>query len=440
MSEAVSKERTRNYVRQIKSSVVFKGLAVAASFFTIPLMIRYLGQEQFGVWSTLLSVMSWVVFFDLGIGNGLRNKVAESLAKNELSEAARFISSGYGLIGLISIGLFVFVATVTFFIPWQTVFNTRVISEATLQYTVLLVAFFVLLNFWIGLVNQIIDAVQKSSAVVFGQFVTNALALLFVSILSKTTEASIVLLALAYGLSLVIANGAMNYWFFRKRKDLFPKPTIDGKHVHPLLSLGGQFFIIQLAVLVLFASDKILITQLMGPQYVTQYEVVFKLFGIITLAFSLIVAPLLPAYSDAYHRQDMAWIQKTIQKQLKIFGLVVVATVLLVILASKLITLWIGTEIDPPMSLIISMGAFVLISAWSGIFAYVLNAVSKIKMQMYLAVFSMLANVPLAILMVRYYGMGISGVVWANFICMLLFTVLGPMQVYSILRKQPQSR
>lgn len=80
MTEAVSEERTRNYLRQIKGAVAYKAVAMASSFLAIPLMIGYLGQEQFGVWSTLLTVISWVVFFDLGVGNGLRNKVAESLA------------------------------------------------------------------------------------------------------------------------------------------------------------------------------------------------------------------------------------------------------------------------------------------------------------------------------------------------------------------------
>jgi O-antigen/teichoic acid export membrane protein len=102
MTEAVSRERTHNYLRQIKGAVVYRAVAMAASFITIPLMIGYLGQEQFGVWSTLLTVMSWIIFFDLGIGNGLRNKVAESLAKNERYEAGSYIASGYTLIGLIA--------------------------------------------------------------------------------------------------------------------------------------------------------------------------------------------------------------------------------------------------------------------------------------------------------------------------------------------------
>lgn len=71
MSADISKERTSNYLRQVKGAVVYKGVAMIASFLAIPMMIRYLGQEQFGVWSTLLTVMSWIVFFDLGIGNGI---------------------------------------------------------------------------------------------------------------------------------------------------------------------------------------------------------------------------------------------------------------------------------------------------------------------------------------------------------------------------------
>ena len=111
MTQAVSQDRTNNYVRQVKGSVLFKGLAVAATFLAVPLMIRYLGQEQYGIWSTLLSIMSWVVFFDLGIGNGLRNKLAESLAKHQVSEAAGYIASGYTWIGAISVLLFVLIAS-----------------------------------------------------------------------------------------------------------------------------------------------------------------------------------------------------------------------------------------------------------------------------------------------------------------------------------------
>ena len=153
----------------------------------------------------------------------------------------------------------------------------------------------------------------------------------------------------------------------------------------------------------------------------------------------MIIGPLSTASSDAYHRQDFVWIQRMIRKLIKVFGLVVLATLILCILAKKIITLWVGVEINPPMLLISSMGAFVLIFVWSGIFANVLNAAGKIKMQLYLSIFAMLTNIPLAILLVRYYGMGSSGVVLANCLCMLPFAMLGPIQLYSLLRKESHS-
>ena len=142
MSKTLSQQRTHNYINQLKGSFIFKGLAILASFFAIPLMIRYLGQEQFGIWSTLLSIMSWIVFFDLGIGNGLQNKLTESLAKNDLTEAVCYISSGYSLIGLISLFLFIIAAVATFYIPWQQVFNTLIVDEEILRRTVLISVFY----------------------------------------------------------------------------------------------------------------------------------------------------------------------------------------------------------------------------------------------------------------------------------------------------------
>ena len=65
------------------------------SFASIPLMIKYLGNEQYGIWSTILAIFSWIVLFDIGIGNGVRNKLAESLAKENKEEAQKYVSTGY---------------------------------------------------------------------------------------------------------------------------------------------------------------------------------------------------------------------------------------------------------------------------------------------------------------------------------------------------------
>lgn len=440
MSVAVSKERTRNYVRQIKGSVVCRAVAMLASFLTIPLMIRYLGQEQFGVWSTLLSVISWIVFFDLGIGNGMRNKVAESLAKNANDEAAKYIASGYSLIGLVSLALWLGVTAGSYFIPWQVVFNTQAISEETLRHTVQIAVFFIALNFWISLVVALLGAVQKTSLTAMGQLVSNVLALLFVVMLVNLTNASIIYLAVAYGFSLIVANVLLSKWFYQQHPELFPKLSLDKQHIQPLLSLGLQFFTIQLAVLVIFTTDKILITQLLGPQYVTQYEVVFKLFSLIAFAHTLISAPLWSAYTDAYQRGDFAWIKYMLHKQIMLFGGVVLVTIFMVLGAKSVISLWIGRELAVSSQLVAAMGLFVLVSTWNNVYAMLVNGIGKIQPQLYTAVIAMLINIPLALIFTKYFGMGLSGIVLATCASLLLAAVVLPIQVYRMIWKGQEAQ
>lgn len=434
MTAVVSKERTRNYLRQIKGAVVYKAAAMAASFLAIPLMIRYLGQEQFGVWATLLTVISWIVFFDLGIGNGLRNKVAESLAKGETDEAATYIGSAYTLLGLIALALWLVLAIAAYWIPWQTVFNTLAVPEATLRKTIQITAFFIVLNFWVALVAALLGAVQRTSLVALGQLISNALVLALVFFLSKATEASINSLAFAYGISLVTANIALSVWFYRDRPELRPRLYLDKSHISPLLGIGLQFFVIQLAVLVIFTTDKILITQLFGPKDVTQYEVVFKLFSLITFGHALISAPLWSAYTDAYHRDDIFWIRRMLRSQMIIFLGVLLATGLLAIIASPIIRAWIADDFTTPNQLIIATSLFVLVSTWNNIYAIFLNGIGKIKIQLYTAIVAMTVNIPLSIFLAKNTELGTSAIVVGTTCCLLIAAVALPIQVHYLMR------
>jgi O-antigen/teichoic acid export membrane protein len=436
MSEVVSKERTRNYLHQIRGTVIYKAASMAASFVTIPIMIGYLGHEQFGVWSTLLSIMSWIVFFDLGVGNGLRNKVAESLAKNKKLEASSYIGSGYTLIGLIALAVWALVTAGSFFVPWQIVFNTKVIPQSTLLMAVQIAAFFIVLNFWVGLISAVLGAVQKTSLVAFGQVISNLLVLALIFFLAKTTKSSIIHLALVYGLSLVIANISLSLWFYQRHPELRPRLNLDRQHVQPLLSVGMKFFIIQLAALVIFTTDKMLITQLFGPQYVTQYEVVYRLFSLILMMHTLILAPLWSAYTEAYHREDFSWIKQMLNKQLILFCAVVIFALVLGLLSRNIIEFWIGSNIDVDLGLVVAMIFFVIISSWNNIFAFLVNGIGAINIQLTTAIFAMIINIPISIFYVKHLELGVSGIVLGTTTSLLLAAMALPIQVYLMLQRK----
>ena len=60
-------------------SVFIKPISMVLSLLYTPALLAYLGDEKYGVWATILSVISWVNYCDIGIGNGLRNILTVSI-------------------------------------------------------------------------------------------------------------------------------------------------------------------------------------------------------------------------------------------------------------------------------------------------------------------------------------------------------------------------
>ena len=436
MTATHSTWRTTNVLRQLKGSIGYRAGAMVLSFLAVPIMIGVLGTEQFGVWSTLLSMMSWAVFFDLGIGNGMRNKVAAALADDNKTEARLYIASGYTMIGLVVVMIWVTLTAASNFVPWQFVFNTTAVSENELRQTVQFTAFFVLLNFWIGLVAMLFSAVQQTSFVELGRLITNFLVLIFVFALAKTEASSIRSMAFLYGIALVFANLLLSALFFKPRRDLRPTIHLDLQHVRPLLTVGSQFFLIQLAVLVIFTTDKILIAQIFGAEYVTEYDVIFKIFSLVTISHGLILAPLWSAYTDAFRKDELVWINTMLRRQIKIFGGLTVAVLILTLFLKPIVALWVGDSIQVNYSLGIAMALFCLVSAWNNIFATVLNGVSKIKISVYVSAIAMLCNIPLSIALAKFTSLGTASVVIGTIFSLLPGVLLGPVQVAKIVSRK----
>lgn len=430
-----TENRTENFLFQIKKSFLFKLGAILATFLAMPIMIKYLGAEQFGIWATMLTLITWVMLFDLGIGNGLKNKVSESLAQDNPEQAASYISTAYGLIGFISFALFTLFLLACIWLPWQTIFNTQSISEDDLKNVVIILSFFIFFNFWISLVNQIYHGLQKSSVVVLGQFVSNTFALVFVFLLYQFAESSMLFMVWAYGVAIVMANMALSFFVFKSHRALMPtRQGFDINKIRPLLSLGIKFFIIQLAVLVVFMTDKILITQLLGPEHVTTYEVLFKLFSVFTVIHGLILAPLWPAYSDAYQRGDLDWIRANIKQQIKIAMVLFIGAFILAILGPIIVKLWIGGKVFATYTLYYLFALFIAFSVWSNVFAYFVNATNQLGVQLYTSIIAAIINIPLSIFFVAKLDLDLEGIIMATIVSVSIFALLGPIQVFRMLK------
>ena len=87
-------ENDKNVIVNILGAFVIRGLGLFLSLFSMPAYIRFFNNDiTLGLWFTVLSVLNWILNFDLGIGNGLRNYVSKFYAEKRFDEAKKYISS-----------------------------------------------------------------------------------------------------------------------------------------------------------------------------------------------------------------------------------------------------------------------------------------------------------------------------------------------------------
>ncbi len=96
--------------RSAFSSVIGRVLASGCMLVQVPLALHYLGTEAFGFWMTITGVMLMLGFADLGLGNGLQNRVAELYGADDLAAIRQAWICGIKLLAMI--GLMVFLLSI----------------------------------------------------------------------------------------------------------------------------------------------------------------------------------------------------------------------------------------------------------------------------------------------------------------------------------------
>jgi O-antigen/teichoic acid export membrane protein len=417
---------------------IVNGFNFLFNLILVRLTLDYLGKTDYGIWLTLSSILTWFNYLDFGLGNGLRNKLAEAFAKNDLHTAKIYVSTTYAVFSsiiLLVIALFVLVFR---FINWMEIFKAPAYLENDLNTLVLLSVIFFLTQFVLRLLTFIINADQKTALNGFFSFSINLITVLLVYLLLKIASPSILLLGAGSAFVPVIVFIFASFIFFNKKyKAISPSfKSIKISNLKDLLGLGTQFFIIQIAALVIFATDNLIITQLFGPADVTIYNIAYKYFNYIPIIFFVILTPMWSAYTEAYVKDDLEWIKNAINKILKIWILLSIFVIIMILTANKIYDLWLNSKVKVPFLLTMLMGLFAIISNWNNIFAYFINGIGKIRLQLYSSIIGSIINIPLSIYFAKNLNMGISGVIAATCICVGIGSVWAPIQYSKIINKK----
>lgn len=417
--------------KNIIVSFALKGASIAISLILVPLTINYVTPTNYGIWLTLSSIVVWLSFFDIGFGNGLRNKMAEALAENKVELARIYVSTTYAILSII-IGIVIVIYIITnSYLNWSKILNSPPEMERELSILALIIFVFFCLRFIFQLITTVLIAKQESAKASSLELLANVASLVLIFLLTRNTSGNLIYLGIVLSLTPVITLLFSSIFLYNSEyKSIAPSfKHIKFMYAKNLMSLGIRFFIIQIAAIILFNTNNIIIIHLLGPEEVTTYNVAFKLFSITTMIFNIIATPLWSAYTDAYAKNDYDWIRSTMFTMKKICLMMIIFTATLVIFSPYIFKIWLGDSIQVQLSLSIAMSTYVIVSMWQTIHVFLLNGIGKIKLQLYLVVFSSIINIPLAIFLGDKFGL--VGIILTS---TLLFTFMGI--VFSIQTKK----
>lgn len=344
----INGEKDKQIAINMLGAFGIKGGALFISLFTMPAYIRYFdNQIVLGLWFTILSVMSWILSFDFGIGNGLRNKLVCSMVKEDKQEVKAYISSAYVIIGGIVLLATFFGFVVSGFIDWNIVFNISkdIIPEETMLFAVRCVFFGVILQFLLRLISSILYAMQRSALTNLISLITSILQLTFVLLSpSYNIETNLKMLALIFvacvNIPLIVAtiivfrtelkNCAPSFRFFEKSKAM------------SILSLGGVFFWNQIMYMIIVTTNEFLISHFSGPEFVVEYQIYNKLFTVVGSLFMLALSPIWSAITKAFNEKDVVWLNKTYRLLNYMVLFAVFCEFLIIIFLQMVINIWLG--------------------------------------------------------------------------------------------------
>ncbi len=379
-------QRSRLLYKNVIASVFIKGYAAIISLLLVPLTLNCLGELRNGVWLTISSILVWIDMMDIGLGNGLRNKLAIHIAHQEIHEARKVISSTIAMLACIVFPILILLLLLVENADVYSFLNVNPEEIPELQLAVIVAIVLVCMTFVLKFIGNFYMGMQLPAVSNLLISLGQTIVLIATWILYINGNATFLTIVIANTASpLLIYCIAYAYSFYCRFPKLRPAlRLVSFRSVLELGNLGVKFFWIQIASVIQFMTTNLLISRFYTPAMVTPYQIAYRYISLTMVIFTIFCMPFWNATTDAYERKDFEWIRKANQKMnwmtIGIAGLLV----LMIIASPWVYQIWIGEACHIPlgMTMMVALYQFLLIISMR--YAYFLNGVGALRLQLYM--------------------------------------------------------
>ncbi|WP_233972661.1 lipopolysaccharide biosynthesis protein [Pectobacterium versatile] len=395
--------------KNMSLAVFFKIISAILGFVTVPILMKTIGVENYGLWAALVSVLGTIALFDFGLGQTLKNSIAEYLAREESHNVKKEILLNLFLAMKISV-----VILICFFI----LFPMVDIWKDNAFITILLYSFFIL-TFPLSMGNMIL---QGSRDIGIQSAITVIAPLLFILFLYLFPKDSIQSITLIYIISFFISYFFL--WFFILRRfdfkiTKFNSSILKEKLQKEKINTSLNFFVIQLSSLILYSIGTFIVINAIDKTSAAYYDSLNKIFLFAMSLFNIGVAVFWPEVTRMKTLKNFQGIFKIYKVMLALSIFFSLGVIFLAYITPTLGEWWLGDFIKIRREDAYFFAALSIVQSLAYAGAVILNAFEDIRIQTYLSVISIIIMYPLCKFFIAL-GMGMVSIPFSAMLITLI--------------------
>lgn len=311
-----------------------------------PIILGALGTEQFGIWALIGSILGFIGLLDFGIGPSVIRFAAEQRGRGARGETSALTSTALAIylgLAVVSVLLALLLA-----ILLPHVVDVSAQNERAAQIAVLLSVGTFVLRFPLGLFGYVLAGQQRYDVLNIANLLGAVLYFGLAVLVLYVADGRIVALAL---ITIVVTAFRLLlplFWLRRELPDLrVRRSLVSRREARDLLSFSSRNMLIQVASKVVFSTDVIVVSIILGSVAAGVYGIPAKLFALafgVGMASTTLLFPLLSELEGADDRERQ---ERYLLAGVRLGLAVVVAVGLpLVFLPDRFLEAWLPSDFD----------------------------------------------------------------------------------------------
>ncbi|SDW60378.1 lipopolysaccharide biosynthesis protein [Marinobacter mobilis] len=360
-------------------------VSIVAGLIMMPLMIRLLGEDLYGIWIVIGSIIGSLYLFDIGMASSVTRFISFSLSRDDREQATRVVSTAFAIYSCLALIVFAASVIIAFFSGYivENPDNTRLV-----QILIIIVGMNVAVEFPFKSYAGIAGYHLRQDLMSYSQIIFRILGAALTAYLLYAGYKLIAVALVQFTVSL-LSNLVFRYIaYYLEPKLRVRLKTVDRPTFKEIFGFSSWSFVIDLTRLLKERGDVWMVAAFTSPALLTVYYVGVRLVEYSNQLLYKAFGFTLPLYTEAIAREDDQELERKVKLFLRlntlVSGIVLIGAVLF---GRDVIRIWMGDSFsaaDAAIVFIVLLAAKLLVFITNP-FTNVLFAMAKHRYQAYVS-------------------------------------------------------